>query len=260
MMTTNARLEDLDVISSVDANDCFTIDESIHNDGFYRRQTEARMLQLQQYHTICQEYVLQVPYLCQIYHLLNLKHLEVVHGFSLKGLKIGNVGRFEATETGGSIKFQTMLVSSFNLLRIWRQPVVEVELTLHNPYTIELNIGIYKNKKITVLFNVLPLGEREHKLGIDIYSNVGIAKPALQLLLHFASCLTLFEDLPYLRKLAQKSPRRLLKSAHRSQCQTMQLFNRFVDLYGANLDRSPSIGVMQLQPSPEAYDLAPSCS
>jgi hypothetical protein len=259
MMTTNARLEDLDV-TNVDANDCFTIDESIHNDGFYRRQTEARMSQLKQYHTICQEYILPVPYLCQIYHLLNLKHLEVVHGFSLKGLKIGDIGRFEATETGGSIKFQTMLVSSFNLLRIWRQPVVEVELTLHNPYTIELNVGIYKNKKITVIFNVSPLGEREHKLGIDIYSNVGIAKPVLQLLLHCASCLTLFEDLPYLNKLAQKSPHRLLKSARRSQCQTMQLYNRFVDLYGANLDRSPSIGVVQLQPSPEAYDLAPSCS
>lgn len=235
MMTTNARFKDLNG-TSLDANDCFTIDESIDSDGFYRRQTETRMLQLKQYHTICQEYVLPVPYLCQIYHLLDLKHLEVVHGFSLKGLKIGNVGRFEATKTGGSIKFQTILVSSFNLLRIWRQPVVEVELTLHNPYTIELNVGIYKNRKITVLFNVLPLGEREHKLRIDIYSNVGIAKPALQVLLHFASCLTLFEDLPYLRKLAQKSPRRLLKSAHRSQCQTMQLFNRFVDLYGGNFN------------------------
>jgi hypothetical protein len=258
MITTNARLEDLDVVS-IDAIDGYIIDESIHTHGFYRRQTEARMLQLHQYHTVCQEYVLPVPYLCQIYHLLNLKHLEVVHGFSLKGLKIGKVGGFEATETGGSIKFQTTLVSSFNLLRIWRQPVVEVELTLHNPYTIELNVGIYKNKKITVMFNVLPLGEREHKLGIDIYSNVGFAKPVLQILLHCAACLTLFEDLPYLHKLAQKSPNRLLKSAQRSQCQTMQLFNRFVDLYGANLDRSPSIAV-QRPPSTETYDLAPSCS
>jgi hypothetical protein len=213
----------------------------------YLRQTEARMLQLDRYHTIGQEYIIPVPYLCQIYHLLNLKHLEVVHGFSLKGLKISKVDRFEATNTGGKIEFQTMLASSINLLRIWRQPTVNVELTLHNPYTIELNIGIYRNQKITVMFNVLPLGETEHKLFIDIYSNVGFAKPILQVLLHVASCLTLFEDMPYLSKLAQQNPHRLVKSAKASKCKTMQLFNRYVDLYGSKWEQTQFVNPVKLK-------------
>ena len=203
-------------------------------------QAKARMLQLNQYHTICQEYILPIPYLCQVYHLLNLKHLEAVHSFSLKGLKISNIGQFKATKTGGSIKFQTMLVSSFNVLRIWRRPVVEVELTLHDFYTIELNVGIYRDKRINVMFNILPLGESEHKLFINIYSNVGLIKPFFQILLHFASCLTLIEDIPYLHNLAKKNPHNLVKYAKNSQCPTMQLFNRFVDLYESKLAESIS--------------------
>jgi hypothetical protein len=226
--------------------------------AYYMRQTESRMLQLDRYHQIGQEYLLPIPYLCQIYHLLNLKHLEVVHGFSLKGLKISSVDRFETTNTGGTIKFQTVLVSSLNFLRIWRQPVVDVELTLHNPYTIELTVGIYRNKKITVMFNILPLGENTHKLFIDIYGNVGFAKPIFQVLLHCASCLTVFEDLPYLRKLAKKNPRRLVKSAKGSNCKTMQLFNRFVELYGSNLEQQQLIGAVKLKPdSSDLYNLKP---
>ena len=63
----------------------------------YLRRTEARMLQLKKYHKISQEYVLPIPYVCQIYHLLNLKHLEQVHGLSLNGLKVGNVSQIEVT-------------------------------------------------------------------------------------------------------------------------------------------------------------------
>lgn len=227
----------------------------------YLNQTGARMYQLKKHHTIRQEYIIPVPYLCQMYHLLNLKHLEVVHGFSLKGLKIGNISKFETTSTGGTIEFQTTLVSSLNVLRIWRQPVVNVELTLHNPYTIELNVGIYRNQKITVMFNILPLGDREHKLFIDIYSNAGIAKPLVQVLLHVASCLTLFEDLPYLRKLAEKNPRRLVRSAKGSKCKTMQLFNRFVDLYGSNLEQPPILNAVKLKPgSADIYHLPPNHS
>jgi hypothetical protein len=227
----------------------------------YLNQTAARMLELDRDRKIGQEYTLPIPYLCQIYHLLNLKHLEVVHGFSLNGLKISSIDLFETTKTGGTIKFKTVLVSSLNFLRIWRQPVVDVELTLHNPYTIELNVGIYRNKKITVMFNILPLGENEHKLFIDIYSSVGIAKPILQVLLHVASCLTVFEDLPYLRELAKKNPRRLLRSAKRSKCQTMQLFNRFVDLYAAKLEQPPLMGAIALKPGSSAlYNLADSTS
>ena len=103
----------------------------------YLRHTEGRMRQLNRHHIISQSYVLPVPYLCQIYHLLNLKHLETIHKFSLKDLKIGNVSQLETTATGGSIKFQTTIEPSLNLLRAWRKPTIEVELTLHTPYTIE---------------------------------------------------------------------------------------------------------------------------
>lgn len=88
-----------------------------------------------------------------------------------------------------------------------------------------------------MFFNVLSLGECEHKLFIDIYSDVGIAKPIFQVLLHVASYLTLFEDLPYLHQLAEKNLHRLFKSEKGSSCQTMQLFNRFVELYGADLEQ-----------------------
>lgn len=221
--------ESIDSIKRRKTNKCDSLTK------FPLHHTEVRMLKLKQCHTICQEYILPIPYLCQMYHLLNLKHLEVVHGFSLKGLKIGNIGQFEATNTGGSIKFQTTLVSSFNILRIWRRPVVEVELTLHDLYTIELSIGIYGDRKINVIFNVLPLGESEHKLFINIYSNVGFFKPIFQILLHCASCLTVVEDMSYLHKLAKKNPLSLVESAKNSKCQTMQLFNRFIDLYESNL-------------------------
>ena len=234
MMKTIAKIVDLNS-KSIDSIDSIKIDKYDSPVELMLCQAKARMLQLNQYHTICQEYILPIPYLCQIYHLLNLKHLEAVHSFSLKGLKIGNVGQFKATKTGGSIKFQTMLVSSLNILRIWRRPVVEVELTLHDFYTIELNVGIYRDKRINVIFNILPLGESEHKLFINIYSDVGFIKPFFQILLHVASCLTLIEDIPYLHNLAKKNPRSLVKSAKNSQCPTMQLFNRFVDLYESEL-------------------------
>jgi len=234
MIKTITQIEDVN-IESFDLIEQSRTNKCDSSTKFPLHQTEVRMLQIKQHHTICQEYVLPIPYLCQMYHLLNLKHLEVVHGFSLKGLKIGNVGQFEETKTGGSIKFQTTLVSSFNILRIWRRLVVEVQLTLHDLYTIELNIGIYRDRKINVIFNILPLGESEHKLFINIYSNVGFIKPIFQVLLHCASYLTLVEDMPYLHKLAKKNPLSLVKSAKNSKRQTMQLFNRFIDLYQSNL-------------------------
>jgi hypothetical protein len=215
----------------------------------YLRQTEDRMRQLNKYHQIGQEYVLPIPYLCQIYHLLNLQHLERVHNLSLQGLKVVNVTNFEPTKIGGTIKFQTMLTPSVNILRMWRQPMVEVQLTLHNPYTIELDIPIYNDKKVSVIFNILPLGDREHKLFIDIYSNWGFPKPILQVLLHIACCLTLFEDLPYLKKLADGNLHRLVKGKKVSNHKTMQLFKRFVDLYGSNFDRPQAIGALDLRPS-----------
>lgn len=212
----------------------------------YLHDTETRMLKLEKYHLISQEYVLQVPYLCQIYHLLNLKHLESIHRFSLNGLKIINVSPLEATANGGTLKFQTILVSPINLLRIWRQPIIEVELILHNPYTIELSIPIYKNKTVTVMFNVLPLSNNSHKLFIDMYSNVVFPKILVQMILHLASGLTLLEDVPYLKRLNESKIRRSHYVGKVFRPKTMQLFDRFADLYGSSLEKVQSAGAVKL--------------
>jgi hypothetical protein len=197
---------------------------------------------LKQRYMISQEYILPFPYICQIYHLLNLKHLESIHHFSLNNLKVVNISDFQLTENGGVIKFQTILDSSFNPLRIWRQPTVEVDLILHNPYTVELSIPVYNQKRITVMFHAVPLNENEHYFFIDIYSDLEWFKPFLQLLLHFASCLTLFEDLPYLRNLAEKNRDSLLKLGRISNCKSMSLYRRFIELYGASLNNYPMLG------------------
>jgi hypothetical protein len=196
----------------------------------------TRKFQLKKRHMISQEYILPFPYVCQIYHLLSLKHLETIHKFSLNNLKILNVSHIQPTPIGGIIKFETILDSPFNPLRIWRQPIVEVDLILHNPYTVELSIPVYNEKRITVIFNALPLRDTEHKFFIDIYSDLEWPKPILQIMLHFASCLTLFEDLPYLRKLAEVNIERLFQVSRASNHETMWLFQRFVELYGSRFD------------------------
>lgn len=193
--------------------------------------------ELKKRHMISQEYILPFPYLCQIYHLLNLKHLETIHKFSLNNLRVLSVSEFQPTRFGGVIKFSTLLDSPINALRIWRQPIVEVDLILHTPYTVELSIPVYDNKRITVIFYAFPLNEREHHLFIEIYSDLGWPKPLLQVLLHFASCLTLFEDLPYLRNLAEVNIERLFKLSRFSKQANMQLFRRFVELYGSSGNR-----------------------
>jgi hypothetical protein len=214
----------------------------------YLHKTKARMLQLKKHHQISQEYTLPIPYLCQVYHLLNLKHLEQVHNLSLKGLKVDNVSQFEETSSGGSVKFKTSLDRSVNVLKMWRQPIVEAELTLHTPYTIELAVPVFNNSKIIILFNILPLGDNAHKLFIDIYSDLEVPKPILQLVLHCAACVTLAEDLPYLYKLANGNLHRRVKSIGVSNRDTMKLFKRYVDLYGSSLDRPDSLGAIELRP------------
>jgi hypothetical protein len=211
----------------------------------YLYAAQSRMLELQNQHLIRQEYILPYPYLCQIYHLLNLKHLESIHSFSLNNLRVIQVSQFQTTDIGGKIQFQTILDSPFNALRIWRPPIVEVELILHSPYTVELSIPVYNDKRIIVIFNVLPINQTKHKLFIDIYSNLGWPKGLLQILLHFASSLTLFEDLPYLRKLAARNIHRLFKLSNGSNHETMWLFNRFVDLYGSSLELSTATEVIE---------------
>ncbi|MEO1560441.1 MAG: hypothetical protein AAFS12_12685, partial [Cyanobacteria bacterium J06632_19] len=216
-------------------------DDTIANIGKYCTNY-ALKLNLKQRYMISQEYILPFPYICQIYHLLNLKHLESIHKFSLNNLKVVNVSDFQLTENGGAIKFQTILDSPFNPLRIWRQPIVEVDLILHNPYTVELSIPVYNQKRITVIFHAVPLNENEHYFFIDIYSDLEWFKPFLQLLLHFASCLTLFEDIPYLRNLSEKNRDSLLKLGRVSNCKSMSLYRRFVELYGANISNYPALG------------------
>ena len=120
-------------------------------------------------------------------------------------------------------------------------------ITDRSPYTVELRIPVYNNKHIIVIFNALPLSNTEHKFFIDIYSNLEWPKPLLQILLHFASCLTLFEDLPYLRKLAERDIDSLVNLRRVSNHQTMWLFKRFVDLYGSSVEPSQPIRTIESQ-------------
>lgn len=225
--------------------------ETCWND-IYPRQNEVflstikgRMLELQNQHKISQEYILPFPYICQIYHLLNLKHLENVHNFSLNNLKVIDVNYIRATDIGGMVKFQTVLDSPVNALRIWRQPIVEAKLILHTPYTVELKIPVYNGKNIIVIFNALPLNPQEHKFFIDIYTDLEWSRPLLQILFHFAACLTLFEDLPYLRQLATINTERLFTSSINSERKTMWLFRRFVELYGSKLEHTKALKASQ---------------
>jgi hypothetical protein len=207
--------------------------------------TQKRMAELHPYHLISQSYILPFPYLAQIYHLLNLKHLETIHSFSLNNLRVLSVSSLEQTEQGGIVKFQTALDSAWNVLRIWRQMIAEVQLTLHTPYTVELTIPVYGDKAITVIFNTLPLKHMEHQFSVDIYSNLQWYKPVIKALLHFSTILTLLEDIPYLEALtrrvqhlghSEKLSREKAfqeKSLHEnSNHEMMWLFNRFVGLYG----------------------------
>jgi hypothetical protein len=251
MTTTKVKSKRLKV-KSVSTIKYYKLDAIAPPDEAYLRHTEARMLQLNKHHIISQSYVLPIPYLCQVYHLLNLKHLESVHNFSLNGLKVGSIGQLEKTATGGSLKFETTLNPKINILKFWRQPVVEVELTLHTPYTIELNIPVYNGQNITIVFNILPLGDNLHKLFIDIYSAMVFPKPILQILLHFASYITLFEDMPYLRKLADENLYARVGRMIVADRRTTQLIKRFVDLYGCGLE--------PLIPTTELRALATTCS
>ncbi|MGJ3247655.1 MAG: hypothetical protein ACFE0I_16465 [Elainellaceae cyanobacterium] len=209
-----------------------------------------RSVELPEQHMIEQDYILPFPYVCQIYHLLNLKHLEDIHSLSLSNLKVVGVGSFQPTDGGGRLKFQTVLDSPFNVLRIWRQPIVEVELILHTLHTVELRIPVYGDKELIVLFNVLPLNVHEHRLFVDIYSSLNWPRPVLQFLLNFASRLTLLEDLPYLRALTKRNVHRLTSATKVSSHETMQLFKRFVDLYGSVIEVSCPIETVSVDRLP----------
>jgi len=179
-----------------------------------------------------QSYRLPFSHQCQIYHLLNLKHLEEIHRFSLGNLKVTEVSHFQETQTGGSLRFKTVLDSPTNVLRIWRDPSVEVDLILHTPYQIELKVPVYNEKHIHVLFNVWPLNQNEHQLSVKMFSDLGWPNTVMKAILIIAASLTLLEDLPYL---SQLSTINLGRSRHpdKEALKTpgMQLFQRYLRLY-----------------------------
>lgn len=204
-------------------------------DKTHLNAAHSRMQELQNYHMIHQEFVLPFPFISQIYHLLNLKHLETVHNFSLNNLRVIDVTDIFPTSLGGHIKFMTVLDSPFNLLKIWRQPVVEVDLTLHTLYTVELNIPIYGGKRMVVIFNSFPIRNNMHELIIDIYTDLNWPRPILQFVLHLASWLTVYEDMPYLNSISKKNINSLLSQASSSGSKSMWLYRRFIDLYATRI-------------------------
>lgn len=185
-----------------------------------------------------QIYRLPFPYICQIYHLLNLKHLEEIHRFSLGNLKIVEVSHFRKTQTGGQIRFKTVLDSPFNILRIWRQQSVDVDLILHAPHQIELSVPVYQQKFIRVLFNVIPLNTEEHYLFIQMFSNLQWPRELLRSILLLAASVTLLEDLPYLAQLARRNiALSESDSDDKALPQAMRLFQQYIELYGKRLEQ-----------------------
>ncbi len=226
-LESSEDIEDLELLPS---NDSLIAQDDIHI-----LAAQTRMLALKKYHVIRQLHVLPFPFICQIYHLLNLKHLESVHSVSLSNLKVIDVSHLAPTALGGTIKFQTTLDSPFSILKMWRQPIVEVELTLHSLYTVELSIPVYGGKKMIVMFNAFPLSEDQHEFLIDIYTDLKWPKPILQLILHIASLVTLYEDLPYLQKLSEREWFGLINKGSTSIQNINWLFNRFIELYASKL-------------------------
>lgn len=178
-----------------------------------------------------QSYRLPFPYICQIYHLLNLKHLEEIHRFSLGNLRVLKVNHFRETQAGGQLRFKTMLDSPFNILRMWRDPSVDVDLTIHAPHQIELKVPAYRQKFIRVLFSVIPLNGKEHQLHIQMFSNLQWPRELLRVILLLASSLTLLEDLPYLNQLAKRNFTSSMHGSEGQSSQGMQLFQRYTHLY-----------------------------
>jgi hypothetical protein len=189
-----------------------------------------------------QRYRLPFSHRCQIYHLLNLKHLEEIHRFSLGNLKVADVSHFKKTESGGCMRFKTVLDSPTNVLRMWRDPSVEVDLILHTPYQIELRVPAYNQKTIHVLFSVLPLRENEHMLSVQMFSDLQWPKELLKAILIIAASLTLLEDLPYLSQLSGgKISRKRVPSEDAISSPAMQLFRRYVSLYGNHWEHVRSL-------------------
>jgi hypothetical protein len=103
---------------------------------------------------------------------------------------------------------------------------------------IELTIPVYGGKRMIVLFNVFPLSYTAHEFSIDVYTDLPYPKFLLKAVLHLASVFTLYEDLPYLKKLSKKGADGLLTLKRVSNHKSMWLFKRFVNLYGSKAQSS----------------------
>jgi hypothetical protein len=222
--------EEFDIFERLEAG---KLNSNIYKNQSHLLAARNRMLELKSQHILSQLHTLPFPYLSQIYHLLNLKHLETVHSTSLGNLRVVDVCNVQPTPLGGIVQFKTTLTSSLNILKIWRQAVVDVELTLHNPYMIELNIPVYGGKKMIVVFNIFPLSSASHELLIDVYTDLRFPRVLLHGILHLASLFTLYEDLPYLKKLSERGLDNLLTSNKISSNKAMWLFERFVNLHSS---------------------------
>lgn len=206
-----------------------------HQNPDYHAVTEARTVELKKDRIISQLHILPFPYLSQIYHLLNLKHLETVHGYSLGRLKVTDIHDFQSTPLGGSVKFRTTVSSPINILKMWRQSTIDVTLTLHNPYMVELNVPVYGDKQMVVLFKVFPSDRKTHKFLVDIYTDLPYPKFLLRSILHFASVFTIYEDIPYLKQLSGKDWDFKVAGNSILNPTAMCLLKRFVSLYGSDL-------------------------
>jgi hypothetical protein len=193
-----------------------------------------RMKELDEKHLISLDFKLNYDWKVQMYHLLSINHLKEFHK-TLNGLTILGVNSYEKSQTGGSISFDTVTESQFKLMRIFRSNHGKVRLTLHSAFTVELNIILENGKFYSVMFNVCPISDNQHKFYIDIYGDVAF-KGITSLLLRIASILTVLEDIPYYNLLTKRNIKEKEKKLvpDNSKVTTNSLLYRFFELYGNN--------------------------
>ncbi|MGB3137235.1 MAG: hypothetical protein WBB18_10570 [Nodosilinea sp.] len=121
--------------------------------------------------------------------------------------------------------------ASSELSWLWRDPSVEVDLTIHSPHQIELKVPVYRQKFIRVLFSVIPLSAEEHYLPVQMFSDLGWPRELLKAILLLAASLTLLEDMPYLDQLAKRGSKLPRPHQRKHSHPAMQLFDRYLDLY-----------------------------
>jgi hypothetical protein len=189
----------------------------------FRAHIEA----LEPYHILSKEWTLPFSHWVQLYHLMNISHLEHVHEDTLNNLAIGDVVDTIETQNGGIITFITNIKPS--LISLFRKPQNIVSLELLSPFTISLTIPQSPDIQTTVLFNTLPIREDKHVLFVDIYSNLEIPKSILKPAMQLATSLTVMEDIPYYENLAKQDIRNVIRRTKDNP--EMYLYKRYSQLY-----------------------------